>query len=35
MYPADRALASNLICPEAESDAVQGLEESNTDMFCQ
>lgn len=35
MYPAYRALVSSLICPEAEIEAVQGLEESNTDMFCQ
>lgn len=33
MYPADRELVSNLICPEAEIDDVQGLEKSNTDMF--
>lgn len=26
MYPADRELVSNLICPKAEIDAVQGLE---------
>lgn len=26
MYPADRELVSNLICPEAEIDAVQSLE---------
>lgn len=35
MYPVDRELVSNLICPQAEIDAVQGLEEFNTDMFFQ
>lgn len=35
MYPADRELVSNLICPEAEIDAVQGLEKFNADVLFQ
>ena len=35
MYPADRELVSKLICPEAQIDAVQGLEKFNTDVLFQ
>lgn len=35
MYPADRELVSNIICPEAKIDAVQGLKKFNTDKFFQ
>lgn len=35
MYPADRELVSNLICPEAEIDAVQGLQKFHADVFFQ